>query len=75
MAIPTAYRANFDTLLLAARNDALALLECADVATGEPRYVVCAVARDPDSGDYLMTPFGHLCDGNPFEAYTPPTVG
>ncbi len=34
-----------------------------DAATGEPRYVICAVGRD--GGDYMFTPFGHLADGNP----------
>lgn len=73
MAIPDAYRHNFQTLLRAAEQGDLALIECADAATGEPRYVICAVGRA--DGDYLMTPFGHLHDGNPFEAYVPPTEG
>jgi hypothetical protein len=34
------------------------------------RYVICAVGRD--GTDFLFTPFGHLADGNPFEAYLPP---
>jgi hypothetical protein len=38
--------------------------------TGEPRYVICAIGRDV--GDYVMTPFGHLAPGNPYEAYEPP---
>ena len=71
MAIPHACRTNFDTLLRAARAGDLALLECADAVTGTPRYVLCAVGRD--AGDYVMTPFGHLADGNPFELYVPPS--
>ncbi len=39
----------------------LALMECLDAATGNPRYVICAVGRD--DGDYVFTPFGHLADG------------
>lgn len=73
MAIPDAYRRNFETLRRAAEAGDLALMECADAVTGEPRYVICAVGRG-DKGDYLMTPFGHLHDGNPFEAYLPPTA-
>jgi hypothetical protein len=46
MAIPAAHRANFDTLLRAAADGNLALLECADAATGEPRYVLCAIGFD-----------------------------
>ena len=48
-------------------------MECTDAATGEPRYVICAVGRD--GGDYMFTPFGHLADGNPYDAYLPPNTG
>jgi hypothetical protein len=48
----------------------LALVECADAMTGEPRYVICAIARDRT--DYAITPFGHLAPGNAYEAYEPP---
>jgi hypothetical protein len=72
MAIPEPFVRNFRTLLSAAENGDLALMECADAQTGEPRYVICAVGRE--HGEYLMTPFGHLHDGNPFEAYVPPTA-
>ncbi|WP_404478668.1 DUF6117 family protein [Novosphingobium sp. BL-52-GroH] len=71
MAIPEAHRTNFQTLLDAATQGDLALMECTDAATGEPRYVICAVGHD--NGEFVMTPFGHLHDGNPFEAYVPPT--
>lgn len=70
MAILDAFRRNFSTLLRAAESGDLALVECTDVETGEPRYVICAVGRK--DGDYVITPFGHLHDGNPFEAYRPP---
>jgi Family of unknown function (DUF6117) len=70
MAIPKGYRANFATLLRAAADRNLALLECTDAQTGVPRYVIAAVGRDGEA--YVMTPFGHLHDGNPYEAYVPP---
>ena len=70
MAIPDFARANFETLLRAAADGNLALLECTDAATGEPRYVITAVA--PDGDEYQLTPFGHLATGNPFEDYVPP---
>ncbi|WP_041559089.1 DUF6117 family protein [Novosphingobium sp. PP1Y] len=73
MAIPEPYRRNFETLLRAAADGNLALLECRDALTGVPRYVVTAVGRDGD--DFVMTPFGHLHDGNPFDAYLPPDPG
>jgi Family of unknown function (DUF6117) len=70
MAIPDHARENFQTLLRAAEAGHLALVECADAATGAVRYVICAVGRD--QGDYVFTPFGHLADGNPYEQYLPP---
>ena len=70
MSIPDHARANFQTLLCAATSGDLALMECAEAATGETRYVICAVGRD--DGDCVFTPFGHLADGNPFELYRPP---
>lgn len=70
MAIPDSARVNFETLLRAAKNGDLALMECTDAASGSPRYVICAVGRA--EGDYLFTPFGHLAEGNPYEAYVPP---
>ena len=70
MSIPEYARANFNTLLRAAGCGDLALVECADAMTGEPRYVICAIARD--RADYVITPFGHLAPGNPYEAYESP---
>ena len=70
MSIPDHARSNFQTLLRAAADGNLALLECADAETGAVRYVICAVGRD--GGEFLFTPFGHLADGNPYEAYRPP---
>jgi len=70
MAIPDYARTNFDTLLRAASEGNLALMECLDAATREPRYVICAVGRS--DGEYVFTPFCHLGDGNPYDAYLPP---
>jgi hypothetical protein len=69
MSIPDHARANFATLLRAAADDNLALMECADAVTGEARYVICAVGCD--GTDFVFTAFGHLADGNPFDAYVP----
>ncbi len=68
--IPDHIRANFQTLMRAAENVDLALMECADAESGAPRYVICAVGRN--GGEYLFTPFGHLAEENPYEAYRPP---
>ncbi|MBT2246398.1 hypothetical protein JQK15_23095 [Sphingobium sp. BHU LFT2] len=70
MAIPDYLSANFQTLLRAAEDGNLALMECQDAVSGDLRYVICGVGRDEDG--YVMTPFGHMAEGNPFEAYVPP---
>lgn len=70
MAIPDYLLTNFQTLLRAAGDGNLALMECQDAQTGEPRFVICAVGRN--GSDYVMTPFGHLVEGNPYDAYVPP---
>lgn len=70
MAIPDYLRTNFQTLLRAAGDGNLALMECQDAQTGESRSVICAVGRN--GSDYVMTPFGHLVEGNPYDAYVPP---
>lgn len=71
MAIPDHLSGNFKTLLRAAADGNLALMECQDAVTEEPRYVICAVGRDGPA--YVMTPFGHLAEGNPYDAYLPPS--
>lgn len=70
MSIPEHASKNFQILLRAAEAGHLALMECTDATTGDIRYVICAVGRD--NGDYVMTPFGHLAEGNPYDAYVPP---
>lgn len=70
MSIPDYIATNFDTLLRAASDGNLALMECTDAITGEPRYVICAVGRE--GTDYVFTPLGHLADGNPYDAYLRP---
>jgi hypothetical protein len=72
MSIPDHACANFATLLRAAADSNLALMECADAVTSEARYVICAVGRD--GADFVFTPLGHLADGNPFDAYVPPSA-
>lgn len=70
MSIPDYLRRNFETPLRAAADDSLALIECRNAVSGEPRYVVCAVGRD-DAG-FVITPFGHLAKGDSSRQYRPP---
>jgi len=69
--IPKHIQKNFETLCIAGREQALCVMECTDAKTGEPRYVLCAAHRD-EAGKIVMTPFGHLCAGNPYDDYIPP---
>ena len=73
MAIPDHIKTNFNTLLEAAKNGDLALVECHDLKTGELRYVLSAVSHNKVTGNYDIVPFGHLASGNPYNDYTPPT--
>jgi hypothetical protein len=71
MSILNHARANFRTLLRAAADGNLALMECGDATTADIRYVICAVGRD--GADFVFTPFGHLADGHPCDTYLPPS--
>jgi len=71
MSIPDYARTNFQMMLRTAKDGNLALMECKDAVTGQVRYVICAVGRD--GAGFLFTPFGHLADGNPYDAYVPPS--
>ena len=70
MALNDAQRANFQTLIDAAKADDLALMECVDIATRQPVAVLCAVSRD--GGEYVMTPLARQLTGNPYEELAPP---
>jgi Family of unknown function (DUF6117) len=72
MALQEGDKANFQTLLRAAKAGNLTLVESKDAETGEYRAVLAAVAFD--GKEYNITPFGHLCTGNPFEQYVDPVI-
>ena len=46
MSIPSHARSNFQTLLRAAGDGNLALMECLDAVTGSPRFVISAVGLE-----------------------------
>lgn len=64
------YKHNYDTLLRAANNGDLALMECTDQTTGELVAVLCAV--NFDNGEYAFAPLARMLEGNPYEYLTPP---
>ena len=65
-------KANFQTLLDAARNNRLVAAESRDIRTGEYVAVLCAVNRVDD--EFQMVPLGELCRRDPFEIYHDPSV-
>lgn len=71
--INKAHQHNFETLLRAADNGDLCLLECTDWATGKPVMAVCAVQQDAD-GSVAFVPIAKLFDGNPYEEIAPPST-
>jgi hypothetical protein len=74
MSLREHHKANFNTMLLAAKNGDLALLDCRDKKTGKQVHVACAVHQEPD-GEYHISPFAKLFDGDPYEEVDPPARG
>lgn len=73
MAIPEAHKNDFETIINAAKDGQLALMECEDHA-GEPVYVLCAVNFHPDSDEeYEMVPLARMFADNPYATLVPPT--
>lgn len=70
MSIPEGYKANFETLLKAAKNGDLALVECTDTLTSKPVFTLCAIGHE--GGEYAMSPLAKMFDGNPFDELNPP---
>ena len=62
---------NLDTLIRAANNGDLCLMECRWRATGEKVAAVCAASRDAD-GSVIFTPLAVMMNGNPYDMLLPP---
>ena len=69
MAIPEGHSTNLDTIIHAAHNNRLCLLECTNKA-GEPVITLCAVNEVGDEFEFI--PLAKMFDGNPFEELQPP---
>jgi hypothetical protein len=68
-----AHALNLDTILRAAVEGNLALVECettVEIPKGATVAVVCAVGWDGE--EYLMTPFAVMLNGDPFAMLNPP---
>jgi len=67
-------KANFQTLLEAAQNGDLALLDVRRRADQKPVAAVTAVGRD-EEGNFVFSPLAIMVEGNPYELFDPPTQG
>ena len=74
MAIPDGYKINFKTLLRAARNENLALVECRHKKTGESAYIIAAVVNVGPDDKMDVVPLVLLFDSNPYEMPIPPST-
>lgn len=72
MSIPDYCRINFSTMLRAAQDGQLALMECTDKATGKPVTVVCMVNPAEDGEDIEMVPVAQMFDVSPYDVLEPP---
>lgn len=64
---------NFETLIKAAANGDVALLDAYDVRLGRAQPVIAAASRE-ESGAVTFVPFALLIDENPYERLRPPSV-
>ncbi len=66
----TAHAANLETIIRAATEGALGLVECELRATGEKVAVLTAFGKDGE--EVTLSPFAVLFNGNPYEMLNPP---
>ena len=66
-------RTNFQTLLRAADDGALALVSAVRKADHQPVALVCAMQHNDDD-TITPVPFAVMVEGDPFEMYEDPTV-
>lgn len=64
------HAANLETLVQAAKDGNLVLLECIDKTTGEIVAVLCACWFD--GKEYTFTPFAPMVNGDPYRRFLPP---
>lgn len=72
MALTHKAKITFNTLLDAATEHRLCLVQCSDIKTGKPVSVICETWEE--GGQVVINPLGKLFRGNPFNEVTPPGV-
>jgi hypothetical protein len=65
-----AHAANLKTIIRAAKDGALAVLEVRERATGRTRAALVAINRS--AAEFEFVPFALMLDGNPYEQLDPP---
>ena len=73
MEIPEGAKTNLKTLIAAAKNGDLALMDCFDEATGESVAAICVVNRINE--EIQMVPIAIMPYCNLYERLAPPTEG
>ncbi len=71
MAFLPGHKPNFETLVQAAKDGRLALLDTKLTATGESVAVICAVNTHPNE-EIEMIPLATLFNDNPYDLLEPP---
>lgn len=70
MAISKKAKYTFNTILEAANEHRLCLVQCAERTSGKTAYVICETWEE--NGMVNINPLGKLFSGNPFNEVTPP---
>lgn len=71
--IEKGYKANLETIKLAAKHGDLALVDCQDKTTKKRVVILAAVGRDGE--EFVISPLAKMFDGNPYEELNPPALG
>lgn len=61
---------NLQTIIKAAKNGDLALMECKRVSDGKIVAVLCCVGRQ--GKEYIFAPMAEMFEDNPYEQWLPP---
>lgn len=73
MALREGDKHNFQTLLRAAANGDLALVESRRISNGEYVALLAAVFQEQPGGEVTIVPLGEMVGGDPYELYEDPT--
>lgn len=68
--VPVGHKKNLATLIRAAKQGRLAIVECQRKDTKATINVICAIGNDGE--EFNIVPFAQLFDGNPYDELNPP---